>query len=44
MSVQVDGGMEVALISDGSGAGRDGKEQKDLLMPLMPGLPPRKQD
>ncbi|KAK9812808.1 hypothetical protein WJX72_004172 [[Myrmecia] bisecta] len=36
-------GMEVALISDGSGAGRGGGEQKDVLPPLMPGLKARQQ-
>ena len=31
-------------VSDGSGAGRSGKEQKDVLPPLMPGLKARQQD
>jgi hypothetical protein len=35
--------VEVALESDGSGAGRGGAEKPDLLPPLMPGLAPRKQ-
>lgn len=39
--VPVDGGVEVALKVDGSGAGRGGTEQKDVLPPLMPGLKAR---
>jgi hypothetical protein len=35
--------VEVALISDGSGAGRGGGEKKDVLPPLAPGLKPRQQ-
>lgn len=35
---------EVYLKCDGSGAGRGGKERKDVLPPLMPGLPARQQD
>lgn len=35
--------VEVALISDGSGAGRSGKEIKEALPPLMPGLKARQQ-
>jgi hypothetical protein len=38
-----DGGEEVALVCDGSGDGRGGKEQGDALPPLMPGLPARQQ-
>lgn len=34
-------GMDVALITDGSGDGRGGGEKKDVLPPLMPGLPAR---
>ena len=30
-------GVEVTLKCDGSGAGRGGPEQKDVLMPLVPG-------
>ena len=30
-------------VSDGSGAGRGGGEQKDVLPPLMPGLKARQQ-
>jgi hypothetical protein len=37
-------GADVALIADGSGAGRSGKEKKDVLPPLMPGLPARQQE
>lgn len=36
-------GMDVLLITDGSGAGRDGKERKEPLPPLMPGLKARPQ-
>lgn len=36
-------GMDVALVCDGSGAGRGGGEKKDVLPPLMPGLPARQQ-
>lgn len=39
-----DKGMDVALICDGSGAGRGGGEKKDVLPPLMPGLPARQQE
>ena len=34
-------GVDVALAVDGSGAGRDGVVQKDLLPPLVPGARPR---
>lgn len=37
-------GADVYLIVDGSGQGRGGGEKKDPLMPLMPGLPARRQD
>ena len=40
---KVDGGVDVYLITDGSGAGRGGAEQKDVLPPLMPGLKARQQ-
>lgn len=36
-------GQEVALVCDGSGAGRGGDEKKDVLPPLMPGMKPRQQ-
>lgn len=36
-------GVDVQLISDGSGAGRGGGDRKDVLPPLMPGLPARQQ-
>lgn len=36
-------GVDVALVTDGSGAGRGGEEKKDVLPPLMPGLKPRQQ-
>lgn len=36
-------GEDVALIVDGSGAGRGGEEKKDLLPPLLPGLKGRQQ-
>lgn len=36
-------GMDVALMTDGSGAGRGGGEKQDVLPPLMPGLKPRQQ-
>lgn len=36
-------GVDVQLISDGSGAGRGGGEKKDVLPPLMPGLKARQQ-
>lgn len=36
-------GMDVNLVVDGSGAGRGGGEKKDVLPPLMPGLPARQQ-
>jgi hypothetical protein len=38
-----DQGVDVQLISDGSGAGRGGGEKKDVLPPLMPGLKARQQ-
>mmetsp|Transcript_21181 Transcript_21181/g.37722 ORF Transcript_21181/g.37722 Transcript_21181/m.37722 type:complete len:285 (-) Transcript_21181:135-989(-) len=38
-----EGGMDVALMCDGSGDGRGGEEKKDLLPPLMPGLKGRSQ-
>lgn len=41
---KTDAGADVFLIADGSGTGRGGKEQKDVLLPLMPGLPARRQD
>lgn len=37
-------GADVYLICDGTGAGRSGKEKKDVLPPLMPGLKARQQD
>ena len=37
-------GMDVALAVDGSGQGRGGPAQKDVLMPLVPGGPARRQD
>lgn len=40
---QTDKGVDVALISDGSGAGRTGKEQPDVLPPLVPGAKARVQ-
>lgn len=39
-----DTGTDIALISDGTGAGKSDVEKKDVLPPLMPGLAPRKQD
>lgn len=36
-------GEDVALVCDGSGAGRGGGEKKDVLPPLMPGMKPRQQ-
>lgn len=36
-----EGGVEVALICDGSGAGRGEAQQQEVLPPLMPGLPAR---
>lgn len=36
-------GMDVELTCDGSGAGREEGEKKDVLPPLMPGLKPRQQ-
>lgn len=36
-------GEDVALVVDGSGEGRGGGEKKDVLPPLMPGLPARQQ-
>jgi hypothetical protein len=38
-----DAGVDVQLISDGSGAGRGGGDKKDVLPPLMPGMKPRQQ-
>ncbi len=37
-------GADVSLICDGTGAGRSGKEKRDVLPPLMPGLKARQQD
>lgn len=34
-------GADVYLVCDGSGAGRGGGERKEVLPPLMPGLPAR---
>lgn len=34
-------GVDVVLRSDGSGAGRGGGQQQEVLPPLMPGLAPR---
>ena len=34
-------GVDVYLMSDGSGAGRGGKAQQDVMPPLMPGLKAR---
>ncbi|GAX76622.1 hypothetical protein CEUSTIGMA_g4068.t1 [Chlamydomonas eustigma] len=39
-----DQGADVYLVCDGSGEGRGGKQQKDVLLPLMPGLKARRQD
>eukprot|EP00884_Botryococcus_braunii_P011606 jgi/Botrbrau1/20446/Bobra.145_2s0010.1 len=36
-----EGGVEVALLCDGSGAGRGEAQQQEVLPPLMPGLPAR---
>eukprot|EP00775_Hariotina_reticulata_P003216 gene3216-3493_t len=36
-------GVDVQLVSDGSGAGRGGGDKKDVLPPLMPGLKARQQ-
>lgn len=36
-------GVDVFLVSDGSGAGRGGGEKKDVLPPLLPGLKARQQ-
>jgi len=36
-------GVDVALICDGSGLGRGGQGQSEVLPPLMPGLQPRRQ-
>jgi hypothetical protein len=41
--VPTEQGVDVQLISDGSGAGRGGGEKKDVLPPLMPGLKARQQ-
>merc|ERR1719159_2190085 len=38
------GGMDIALIVDGSGQGRDGGEREGVLPPLLPGLAPRRGD
>eukprot|EP00192_Tetraselmis_astigmatica_P020845 CAMPEP_0117673768 /NCGR_PEP_ID=MMETSP0804-20121206/14658_1 /TAXON_ID=1074897 /ORGANISM="Tetraselmis astigmatica, Strain CCMP880" /LENGTH=288 /DNA_ID=CAMNT_0005482547 /DNA_START=64 /DNA_END=930 /DNA_ORIENTATION=+ len=38
------GGMDVSLISDGSGEGRGGSQKRDVLPPLMPGLRARSQE
>ena len=38
---KVDQGVDVALTADGSGAGRGGGQQQEVLPPLMPGLAPR---
>ncbi len=38
---KTDAGVDVALRSDGSGAGRGGGQQQEVLPPLMPGLAPR---
>lgn len=37
-------GMDAALICDGSGVGRTGKDKKDVLPPLLPGLKARQQE
>ncbi|KAG2482561.1 hypothetical protein HYH03_018520 [Edaphochlamys debaryana] len=39
-----DKSVDVALVCDGSGAGRSGKEKKDVLPPLLPGLKARSQE
>jgi len=36
-------GVDVELTVDGSGAGRGGENQKDVLPPLMPGMKARQQ-
>ncbi len=36
-------GVDVTLVCDGSGQGRGGPEQKDVLPPLMPNMPARRQ-
>ena len=36
-------GVDVMLASDGSGQGRGGPEQKDVLPPLVPGMKARQQ-
>ncbi len=36
--------MDVILVVDGSGAGRDGIEKREVLPPLLPGLPARSQE
>ena len=44
--MQVEGafeGVDVKLTVDGSGAGRGGEGQKDVLPPLMPGMKARQQ-
>lgn len=38
---KTDQGVDVYLLSDGSGAGRGGKAQQDVMPPLMPGLKAR---
>lgn len=40
---QTEKGVDVLLVSDGSGAGREGGEKKDVLPPLLPGLKARQQ-
>lgn len=35
------GGVEVALVCDGTGAGRGKQQEQEVLPPLMPGLPAR---
>ena len=40
---QTEKGIDVLLVSDGSGAGRGGKDKGEVLPPLMPGLKPRQQ-
>lgn len=36
-------GVDVILASDGSGEGRGGEQQKDVLPPLVPGMKARQQ-
>ena len=40
---QTEKGVEVGLIADGSGAGRGGTQQRDVLPPLVPGAKARSQ-